>query len=576
MVTTDNGLVQGFTKLTEGQNVSVFLGIPFAEPPIGSRRFGYPEAYAKRWSGVRPAMSLSNMCLQRNKLGGHHRGNEDCLYLNVFTPRKAIGQATLLPVMFWIFGGAYVDGDGCLPLPWPLLSGECLYDGSRLAGRHDVVLVTHNYRLSALGFNTYTKGKYGETGTQAMADQRLALAWTQANIREFGGDPARVTIFGESAGAFSAVYHLVSPPSWQFFSKVVLQSGTTDRSWFFQPKDNATDMFEGWAASAGCPKNAEQLQCLQSRPMEVFVEPPKHFTGPRSSAYPRLPVGPVVDGTEHGLLDVPGKLIQAGRFSHVPLILGANKDGGSVFEVLLSECVPGLNHIEAMTKEDEDRIAAWGFSAENRSSVETTYLPSEYSSAGLFKYQRLVEHVMRDMAGLCPLRRMASVWRSKALPVYLYVFSFDFGTMEKMSTLGDFHGVDLAFTWRAVQWLPAYLLSTIADMARLSDIMACLWTSFAYSGSPNSISNEERPTNCSEIYRNLTSWPSYDDQRLYYSLQATKSTGPKVGKLRAANKYPDDEFPSDVKCDMWDTMQYPWHPFPDTMLSNGAASVLFT
>lgn len=548
---TANGLVQGFNRAVEGQSVSSFLAMPFAEPPVGKRRFQYPDPYNRKWAGTRAATQMSATCFQSGS------GSEDCLYLNVFTPSKALNISTLLPVMFWIYGGGYTIGDAYFKLP----GGAYLYDGSRLAGRHDVVLVTHNYRLNVLGFNTYAKGAHGETGTQAMADQRLAMTWTNKNIQSFGGDPAQVTIFGESAGAFSVIYHLVSPISWPLFSKAIVQSGTSELSWFFQPKDEATDLFEGWAAAVGCPKHflRNQLECLQDKPAIAFVDAPQNYTG-RSPSFPLFPVGPVVDGTEYGLLATPRKLIDANKFAPVPLLVGSNKDGGSLFEPMLASIIPGV-HAEALVKNDVELIADWAFYKSNRSAIETTYSPAEFSSVGILRYQRLVARVMRDLGFLCSNRRMASAWRARGLASYMYVFSFDFGHLEKLTTLGDFHGADIVFIFRALLWIPELLPNSTA-VQKLADIMSCQWASFAYAGNPNGVSGMPAPRNCQQIYKSVAPWPVYDDARKYYSLQATKTTGPKVGALRADNIFPDDEFASDTRCDMWDTVGYPWHSSP--------------
>merc|ERR1712196_221807 len=157
-------------------------------------------------------------------------------------------------------------------------------------------------------------------------------------------------------------------------------------------------------------------------------------------------------------------------------------------------------------------------------------------------------------------RRIARTFHAHGLATYLYTFSFDFGGLEKLVTLGDFHGADIIFVFRALLWIPE-LLPMSGDVQRMTDIMTCQWASFAYSGNPNGGGHASlTPPNCSSVHGKVSPWPLFDNDRKYYSLQ-TKGTsvGPKVGALRAGNKYPDDEFPSDEKCDVWDTVVYPWH-----------------
>jgi len=554
VVETHNGPIQGFDRDVEGQTVSTFWALPFAEPPVGARRFHYPEPYKNSWTEVRAAITPNDACPQGKGTGA---GNEDCLYLNVYAPSKVVGSNATLPVMFWIYGGGFRIGDANMKL-----GGEMLYDGARLAGRHDVVVVTTNYRLNALGFNTYTKGENGQTGTQAMEDQRLAMKWTHDNIQGFGGDPTQVTLFGESAGAFSIMYHLVSPPSWPYFSKAISESGVSRLSWFFQPKDDATTLFEDWAEAVGCIAGESQLACLQERPAQDFCTPPANFTGGLSPAFPTFPVGPVIDGTEHGLLAMPGDLIKAGRFAEVPLIVGANKDGGSIFEPMVDQLVPGV-HGEASSQADVDKILDWAFTPEDHAKILDVYHPDDYRTLrpGIGnRYQKLISRAMRDLGFACSDRLVASSWKAKGLDAYMYVFSFDAGELDKFLPLGDFHAMDVAFVWRALLWVPE-VLPLSGAVQRMADIMTCQWASFAYTGNPNG--GAISIPNCDHVHKTVNPWPVFDTERNYYSLKAGhepgRKGGPQIVPLRADNKYPDDEFPSDVQCDMWDTVTFPWH-----------------
>ena len=209
----------------------MFRGLPFARPPIGPLRFGPPEP-PEPWSGVRDAARFGPSAPQNGALVGPlmslgiNRTGEDCLYLNVWTPGADRGRR---PVLVWIHGGAFILGSG----------SQMLYDGATLARRGDVVVVTINYRLGALGF-LRLRDRFGErlpaTGNEGLLDQVAALEWVRDEIAAFGGDPGNVTIFGESAGAMSCATLLGVPRARGLFHRAILQSGAANYLW---PRDTA-------------------------------------------------------------------------------------------------------------------------------------------------------------------------------------------------------------------------------------------------------------------------------------------------------------------------------------------------
>ncbi|MGA7869291.1 MAG: carboxylesterase family protein, partial [Candidatus Binatus sp.] len=212
---------QGKLDGDEQGGLFVFKGIPFAAPPTGARRWLPPEKPAS-WSGVRDARRFGAVAHQNSVMLSalsamviEGEQSEDCLSLNVWTP--ALGGKRR-PVMVWIHGGAFTIGSG----------SQALYDGSVLARRGDVVVVTVNYRLGPLGFlrlADVTGGKIPATGNEGMLDQVAALEWVRDNIAEFGGDPGNVTIFGESAGGMSVGTLLAMPAARGLFHKAIPQSG---------------------------------------------------------------------------------------------------------------------------------------------------------------------------------------------------------------------------------------------------------------------------------------------------------------------------------------------------------------
>jgi para-nitrobenzyl esterase len=215
IVKTDAGYLSG----TNETDIRAYLGIPYAAPPTGYLRWR-PPAAVKPWEGIRQAKEFVPACPQLVKGSSENQGlgnmSEDCLYLNVWAPAKSPEEK--LPVMVFIHGGAFVRGAGSLPL----------YNGSALA-RKGVVVVTLNYRLGALGFLTHPElakeSPNNTSGNYGLLDQQAALRWVQNNIAAFGGDPAYVTVFGESAGAVSVISLLASPQSKGLYSQAIVESG---------------------------------------------------------------------------------------------------------------------------------------------------------------------------------------------------------------------------------------------------------------------------------------------------------------------------------------------------------------
>ena len=223
VVRVEGGLIQG--ALSADPDVMVFKGVPFAAPPVGEFRWKKPQP-VQPWEGIMMADKYKKICPQRltrpltsypekyRSLYTEH--DEDCLYLNVWTPAEAVGKDEKLPVMFWIHGGGYSTGSGI----------TMSTDGDAWA-RHGVILVTINYRLNVLGFLNHPEltAEEGSSGNYGMYDQVAALKWTYENIANFGGDPDNITIAGQSAGAMSVKNLVMSPLAKPYIAKAIIQSG---------------------------------------------------------------------------------------------------------------------------------------------------------------------------------------------------------------------------------------------------------------------------------------------------------------------------------------------------------------
>ena len=308
LATTAGGPVEG----SNINGIDVFRGIPFAAPPLGALRWRAPQP-GEKWTAVRPAIAAGPSCIQQPGVslengGDPGRLDEDCLYLNVFSPR--VERAARRPVLVWIHGGALVFGSGGLPI----------YDGSALASR-DVVVVTINYRLGALGFFAHPaldRETPGGPVNFGLLDQIAALRWVRSNIEAFGGDPARVTIAGQSAGAQSVLALMVSPLAAGLFSAAIAQSpyGIPSHS---RAKAKSTGIALADAMGlAGARASATSLRGL---PADRLAE-----RGQKFSLAPSFIVGDAA---------VPMPLLEAfqkGRAQPVPLMIGSNSADASVVE----------------------------------------------------------------------------------------------------------------------------------------------------------------------------------------------------------------------------------------------------
>src|SRR3954452_17800325 len=243
----------------EEEGVCVFKGVPFAAPPVGELRFRPPQRVAP-WDGVRPATEWTKWAPQPPPargagIGGEDVGfDEDCLTLNVWTP--SADASAQRPVMVWIHGGGFTTGSG----------GGVLYRGDRLSLNGDVVVVTINYRLGALGFATHPDLRDEETGVcgnWGLLDQIAALRWVQDNIAAFGGDPSNVTIFGESAGGMSVSVLLGTPAAKGLFHKAIAQSGGAG----LLPLEHAASTTEKLVADLG----VDSVSALRGVPVDELL-----------------------------------------------------------------------------------------------------------------------------------------------------------------------------------------------------------------------------------------------------------------------------------------------------------------
>jgi len=328
-VMTGAGLVEGLGSQASG--VREFRGVPYANPPLGALRWAAPQAL-RRWSGVRQARQFGPRCMQQpvfSDMVFRSAGiAEDCLYLNIWTAAKS--PAERLPVLVYFYGGGLIAGD----------SSEPRYDGENLA-RAGLVVLTVNYRLGVFGFFAHpelTRESHGQgSGNYGLLDQLAALRWVQANIEAFGGDPARVTIAGESAGSISVCAHMVSPLSKGLFARAIGESGSligTLRTVSLAASEKNGTLV---AAQMGS-KSLSELRALRAdRLLELAGKAPARSTDV------------TVDG--YFLPALPAQLLKAGVQAHIPLLVGSNTGEGQPGN-LLGKAPPTVGGYRAVLKRE--------------------------------------------------------------------------------------------------------------------------------------------------------------------------------------------------------------------------------
>jgi len=462
VVETRYGKVEG----AEERSVLSWKGVPYARPALGTLRFRPPQP-PEPWSGVRPAQEFGPICPQPMRPAGgilprfEYPQDEDCLTLNVWSPAA---DSARRPVMVWIHGGGFTSGSGRSPTN----------NGASFAARGDLVVVTFNYRLGLLGFlHLADMGgeAYAASGNCGILDQIAALTWLRDNIAAFGGDPRRVTVFGESAGAMSVGTLLATPAAQGLFQRAILESGAAHNA---LPRETATATAERALAELGIAR--DNLGALADVPVARLLEVQTRL----GQSAGGMVCQPVIDGVV--LPERPIDAIAHGSAAGVATLIGTNRNENKLFSAM----APGDDEARerraaAQLGAHADRLLQ-GYRAANPNAATAD----------------IVDDILTDRTFRIPAIRLAEQQAAHGAPVWMY--RFDWQSPVRDGRLGAAHALEMPFVFNSIND-GAYgdLTGTGPERQTLADRMHDAWIAFARSGDPSTPA--------------LPAWPQYDNQR---------------------------------------------------------------
>lgn len=481
VVDAPSGAVQGRREA----ELDVFRGIPYAQPPVKAMRWR-PPAPLPRWPGVRAANDFGPACVQpQSRTPSVYSPaeplpvSEDCLTLNIWAPADARKAPAPLPVFVWIHGGALTTGS----------SREAMYDGKRLADQ-GVIVVSINYRLGVLGFLAHAglsaESPQKVSGNYGVLDQIAALSWVRHNIAAFGGDPANVTVAGESAGGLSVMYLMQSPLARGLFAKAIAQSAYMVS--MPELKKSAFGMPSGEAAGQmlGAALQGADLSGLRGMGAQAITD--------AAASIGFAPFG-VVDG-----LVLPEQMVTAfdrGRQAPVPLIAGFNQGEIRSLRVLAPRPPASAAEYEATIRDRYGELA-------------DAFLKL-YPAAG---YQESILATTRDSLYGWTAERLARTQTALGQPAYLYLFDHGYPAMDEAG-LHAFHASELPYVFGTFGTTPPRWPRPPESDRPLSDAMIGYWTSFARTGTPRA--------------SNAPDWPAYGTAAHYLRFAGTPR--PEIGLM---------------------------------------------
>jgi para-nitrobenzyl esterase len=492
LVTVEQGTLEG--RWADG-NVRRFLGVPYAAAPTGDLRWAAPEP-AKDWSKTRQADVFGPACPQTSSkiFPNDASYDEDCLYLNVWTPGSAPKHS--LPVLVFIHGGDHAHGSAAQPVPGD--ENYAYYDGTGFA-RRNVVVVTVNYRLGVFGFLSHPSLDDDDLppGNAGLLDQQFALKWIQDNIAKFGGDPGQVTLIGQGSGASDVCMHVVAPSSQGLFQQAISESGGCA---LYQPtaKDvsKETDI---WLGKVGCGDASDALGCLRKKSTKDLIN---------ASVPSPTPFTAIVDGSF--LKKQPRVLFKARDYDNVPYVIGSNSDEGVWW-----------NPDFAYVKSEADYHAYLQKTFPGASLQELCEIyPHDQYGATPEAYRRQLAYLLGDAYVTCAVSYTALLADDGDQPVYLY--NFDVRTDSEDP--GPSYGGELGYVFGTGK-------SLSASQRKVSDLVQTYWTNVARYGDPNA--------------DDVLEWPAFtskNDLRMNFNLESEAVKNYHDKECVFWHKYFDGEF----------------------------------
>ena len=472
IVTTRAGKIEG----TYEDGLYIFRGVPYAAPPVGALRWMPPQPL-KSWNGVRPAKEFEPIAPQNPMAGAiipheEQPQDEDCLYLNIWT--KGIDDAKR-PVMVWIHGGAFIIGSGT----------EAMYTGGKLASCGDIVLVTINYRLGALGFmnlDVVTKGKIPASGNEGLLDQVAAIEWVHENIAAFGGDPDNITVFGESAGGMSIGTLMSMPAAKGKFPKAILESGAANT---VSDLDEAVKMSEKYLELLGLTGN--DVEALRSLTFQQLKDAQLKLGDIMREAEHRVtPFQPLVDGKV--IPERPIEAIRKGSAKNVTAIIGTNLEEWKLFAMM----EPGFKDMDEAAM--INRLGGM-IPSETLKGLVKDYRNARSARGDSTGPADILTAIQTDIMFRMPAISLVEAQRDNSQDVYSYLFTWKSPVMGGI--MGACHALEIGFVYGQYDDM---FCGTGPDADKLSRCMQDAWLAFARTGNPS----------CGTIGK----WPVYGEKRM--------------------------------------------------------------
>ncbi len=479
-VQTPAGAVEGVAQTSPGGPAHAFLGIPYAAPPVGDLRWK-PPMPAPAWKGVRPATSFGPRCEQLALYDDMYFRDpgvsEDCLTLNIWTP-ASVKPGDRLPVMFWIYGGGFVTGS----------TSEWRQDGAHLSTK-GVIVVSFNYRMGIFGFFTHpelaAESPQHAAGNYGLLDAVAALKWVQANISAFGGDPANVTIFGESAGSFAVSALMASPLGHGLFAHAIGESGGAlgGPTLRFEP---AAAREEKDAEFARTVLQADSLAALRALPADQLLA---------STAKPGGHFGPDVDGLF--LPESPAAIFAAHKQNDVPMMAGWNHDEGGNGKAATVVTPTGGSSAAPAADAPSDLVRLHEVAEKDFGARAAEFLAAFPATTDAEALTRLQQYATDKFIAFGTWKWMEAQTATGSAPVYRYRFDLvPPPDPARPTRYGVFHSDDIEYVFgvldsrKGIAWRPE-------DYA-MSEQMMTYWTNFARTGNPNGAGKSSLPN-----------WPVY-------------------------------------------------------------------